>query len=172
MPHSMTLREIKIEDKDLFIAAIQKSESLHYPWVTAPKNSEEFEAYIKNYEGDQSKSFLLVDNFENIAGVFNINQIVRGLLQSGYLGFYAIEGYAGQGIMSLGLKLVLKKAFRELGLHRLEANIQPDNNRSINLVKNNGFKQEGYSPRYLKINGTWRDHERWAMTYEDWEFTK
>ena len=69
--------------------------------------------------------------------------------------------------MSAGLKLVLKKAFEELDLHRLEANIQPDNFRSINLVKNNGFKKEGFSPRYLKINGEWRDHERWAITHED-----
>ncbi len=66
------------------------------------------------------------------------------------------------------LSINFMKAFEELGLHRLEANIQPDNLKSINLVKNNGFKKEGVSPRYLKINGEWRDHERWAITYEDW----
>jgi RimJ/RimL family protein N-acetyltransferase len=69
--------------------------------------------------------------------------------------------------MSSGLKLVLNEFFNEMKLHRLEANIQPENIRSINLVKNNGFRKEGYSPCYLKINNEWRDHERWAITLED-----
>ncbi len=168
---AITLREPVIQDKTLFLKAMNQSQPLHDPWVSPPKTSEEFDVYIHKYaeNQDQNKSFLLLNQSGNIAGVFNINQIVRGFLQSGYLGFYAVEGYAGQGYMSAGLKLVLKKAFEELGLHRLEANIQPDNFRSINLVKKNGFKKEGFSPRYLKINGEWRDHERWAMTYEDFE---
>lgn len=69
--------------------------------------------------------------------------------------------------MSAGLKLVLKKVFNELQLHRLEANIQPENMTSIWLVKKNGFRYEGFSPRYLKINNIWCGHERWAMTVED-----
>lgn len=171
---SITLRAPVLQDKILFLEAMTQNQSLHHPWVSAPKTSEEFEIYIQKYSADQNqnKSFLLLDLSENsagnIAGVFNINEIVRGGFQSGYLGFYSVEGYAGKGMMSAGLKLVLKKAFEELGLHRLEANIQSDNFRSTNLVKNNGFKKEGFSPRYLKINGEWRDHERWAMTYEDW----
>ena len=70
--------------------------------------------------------------------------------------------------MSAGLKLLFSKAFEELKLHRIEANIQPENLGSIKLVEHHGFKKEGYSPRYLKINDTWCDHERWAITYEDW----
>lgn len=97
-----------------------------------------------------------------------MNEIVRGLFLSAYLGFYATADYAGKGYMSEGLNLVLKKAFTEINLHRLEANIQPNNTRSILLVQSKHFRQEGYSQRYLKINGEWRDHERWAITYEDW----
>jgi [ribosomal protein S5]-alanine N-acetyltransferase len=70
-------------------------------------------------------------------------------------------------MMSLGLELVLDRAFGELQLHRVEANIQPKNRRSIELVKRAGFRCEGLSPRYLKIAGRWRDHERWAITIED-----
>jgi ribosomal-protein-alanine N-acetyltransferase len=69
--------------------------------------------------------------------------------------------------MSAGLELVLGRAFGELELHRLEANIQPKNRRSIELVRRAGFRCEGLSPRYLKIAGRWRDHERWAITVED-----
>ncbi len=63
---------------------------------------------------------------------------------------------------------MIQLAFREYRLHRLEANIQPDNAPSIALVRGLGFELEGYSPRYLKIGGRWRDHERWAIRSETW----
>jgi ribosomal-protein-alanine N-acetyltransferase len=63
---------------------------------------------------------------------------------------------------------VITHAFNEMKLHRLEANIQPANAASRALVKALEFRREGFSPRYLKINGRWRDHERWAILSEDW----
>jgi ribosomal-protein-alanine N-acetyltransferase len=57
--------------------------------------------------------------------------------------------------------------FGDLGLHRVEANIQPGNTRSIGLVQRLGFEKEGFSRRYLKVGGEWRDHERWALLAED-----
>ena len=165
------IREPKIEDKNAFLQAMHRSRTLHYPWVHSPQTEEEFHHYLQRYQQDNQKSFLVCDPSGHIAGVFNVNEIVRGLFQSAYLGFYASADYAGKGYMSEGLNLVLKKAFTEMSLHRLEANIQPDNTRSILLVQSKHFRQEGYSPRYLKINGEWRDHERWAITYEDWKTT-
>jgi ribosomal-protein-alanine N-acetyltransferase len=70
--------------------------------------------------------------------------------------------------MAEGLALVLRQTFGPLKLHRLEANIQPGNDASKRLVERAGFEYEGYSPRYLKIGGRWRDHERWAITRERW----
>jgi ribosomal-protein-alanine N-acetyltransferase len=70
--------------------------------------------------------------------------------------------------MTEGLTLVLRHAFRRLGLHRLEPNIQPENLASRRLVRRLGFRKEGFSPRYLKIAGRWRDHERWAIVRETW----
>lgn len=167
--NSITIREPTLADEKAFITAMQRSKSLHHPWVKAPETPQEFNDYFKRYQQDNQKSFLICDELGNIAGVFNVNEIVRGLFQSAYLGFYVASDYSAQGYMNAGLKLVLNKIFNEMGLHRLEANIQPDNIRSINLVKNNGFRKEGYSPRYLKIDDEWRDHERWAVTYEDWK---
>jgi [ribosomal protein S5]-alanine N-acetyltransferase len=69
--------------------------------------------------------------------------------------------------MSAGIRAAIAKAFGTLRLHRLEANIQPDNDASRRLVRRLGFRLEGYSPRYLKIGGKWRDHERWALTAEE-----
>jgi ribosomal-protein-alanine N-acetyltransferase len=70
--------------------------------------------------------------------------------------------------MSQGLRAVLREVFRVHRLHRVEANIQPGNTASRELVRGLGFRQEGLSPRYLKVGGRWRDHERWALTVEDW----
>ena len=103
-----------------------------------------------------------------LAGVVNINEIVRGSFRSGYLGYYAFVPHAGQGYMSKGLRAVVSRAFGVLRLHRLEANIQPDNEPSRRLVQRLGFRYEGFSPRYLKVAGRWRDHERWALTAEEW----
>lgn len=98
-----------------------------------------------------------------IVGVVNISEIVRGAFRSGYLGYYAFRPFERSGLMTEGLSLVIGQAFRRLDLHRLEANIQPGNEASIRLVRRLGFRREGYSPRYLKIEGRWRDHERWAI---------
>jgi ribosomal-protein-alanine N-acetyltransferase len=103
-----------------------------------------------------------------MVGVINVSEIVGGVFRSGYLGYYAFVPHARHGFMGEGLALVITEAFRRRRLHRLEANIQPANRRSIRLVRALGFRREGFSPRYLKIFGRWRDHERWAILVEAW----
>jgi ribosomal-protein-alanine N-acetyltransferase len=97
----------------------------------------------------------------------NLSQIFRGNLQGAYLGFWASAEFTGQGYMAEGLQLVLHFAFKRLRLHRLEANVQPENQKSKALIKRSGFWYEGFSPRYLKVGGKWRDHERWAVVAEE-----
>ena len=99
---------------------------------------------------------------EALAGYVEITQIVQGAFRSAYLGYYAFAGHERQGLMKDGLQSVVRLAFSKLGLHRLEANMQPGNTASAALARACGFQREGYSPRYLKIRGRWRDHERWA----------
>ncbi len=98
-----------------------------------------------------------------LVGVINVSNVVRGALRSGYLGYYVFAGHAQQGLMREGLRAVVRYAFKTLKLHRLEANIQPNNKASLALAAVCGFRKEGFSPRYLKIGGRWRDHERWAL---------
>lgn len=169
---NVKVRELKHEDKDAFLAAMQRSQALHHPWVKAPTTPKEFDEYFKKFQQPNQKSYLVCHESGHIAGVINVSEIVMGLFQNAYIGFYVTADYAGKGYMSAGLKLVLKKVFQELDLHRIEANIQPENTLSIQLVKKNGFRYEGYSPRYLKINNEWRGHEHWAMTIEEYMIDK
>ncbi len=155
-----------------FLAAVVRSRRLHGAWVTAPSSSAEYRLYLKERMGPRQVKYFVCNEVGQICGVINVSEIVRGSFQSAYLGYYALAPHAGKGYMSAGLELLLGRAFGELGLHRLEANIQPKNRRSIELVRRAGFRCEGLSPRYLKIGGRWRDHERWAITVEDRQAVK
>jgi ribosomal-protein-alanine N-acetyltransferase len=151
-----------------FVALMQASAALHEPWGEYPTTPEKFDEYLRRRAMPDQDGFLVCERATGaIAGVININSIVRGCFQSGYLGYYAAAPFAGRGYMTEGLRLVTRYAFGELQLHRLEANIQPANVASIALVRRCGFRYEGYSPRYLRIGGEWRDHERWALLADD-----
>ena len=97
---------------------------------------------------------------------------MRGWFRSAYLGYYAFAPFAGQGYMTEAFGLALDHAFGKLRLHRVEANVQPGNRRSNALVVRVGFTREGYSRRYIRIAGRWRDHVRYAMLAEDWRALK
>ncbi len=156
-----------IEDMPEFLKKVKTSQYLHHPWVDPPSNEDKYNAYINRINQDNQKGFFIrLHTSNDIIGVININEIVRGCFQSGYLGFYVFSGYEGKGYMSEGLKLVISHAFNNLNLHRLEANIQPDNTKSIKFIKQHHFRNEGFSPKYLKINNVWKDHERFAITAE------
>lgn len=156
-------------DEAEFLAAVGRSHPLHHPWVKAPGTPEAFETYVMKQESGRFISFLMwLDRPSALVGVANLSEIVLGSFRSAYLSYYAFTPHAGRGLMKDGVAQVITHAFTTLKLHRLEANIQPRNLRSKALVKTLGFRREGFSPRYLKINGRWRDHERWAILSEDW----
>ncbi len=165
MPASrIYLRAPQLEDQREFLQRMAGSQALHKPWVVAKWSPKGFREYVERMSGTSHCALLVcLKDTDEISGVFNISNIVRGGFQSAFLGYYAFAGFEGQGLMREGLKAVVRHAFKELSLHRLEANIQPGNGPSIALVKACGFRLEGYSPRYLKIGGRWRDHERWAI---------
>jgi [ribosomal protein S5]-alanine N-acetyltransferase len=155
-------------DRAEFVRLARASRGLHRPWVYAPETGRQFDAYLARSRMESERCFLVCRRDDELAGVFNLSQIAYGSFQSAYLGYYAFAPSAGRGLMAEGLALVLRHTFSALRLHRLEANIQPGNEASRRLVERAGFEYEGYSPRYLKIGGRWRDHERWAITREAW----
>jgi ribosomal-protein-alanine N-acetyltransferase len=155
-----------------FLRLVALSRHLHRNRVTPPDTPERYNEYLRQAHGARQENFLVVDKISGeLAGVVNINDIVRGQFQSAYLGYYAFSPHAGTGLMRQGLHKVITYSFRILRLHRLEANMMPDNKRSIALVEGLGFRLEGMSPRYLKICGRWQDHQRWAILAEEWRPT-
>ncbi len=152
-----------------FLAAVRRSRTLHGQWASPPRTKQAFDAYLARLRHPTHISHWLVEHESGeLVGVVNLNEIVRGSFQSAYLGYYLFSPHEGRGYMTEGLRLVLRRVFGELGLHRVEANIQPDNERSLRLVERLGFSREGHSPRYLKVGGKWCDHQRWALIAEDW----
>lgn len=164
------LRPPSKKDAAELLALNRASVQFHRGLVSPPKTEEEYTAFLDRAQKDDSACFLICCQTDKaIVGTVNLSQIFRGGFQSAYVGYYIGVTYAGDGYMTEALQLMLRYAFKTLKLHRLEANIQPGNTASIALVRRAGFTQEGFSKHYLKIGGRWRDHERWAITVEDWK---
>ncbi|MFB7786430.1 GNAT family N-acetyltransferase [Streptomyces vinaceus] len=165
------LRPFRLADGPEFTARVHESQHLHHPWLNPPATIEEYEAYAAPLiEAAGRVGFLVCERGTGaIAGFVNVNNIVYGAFDCGALGYGAFAHSAGRGLFREALRLVVAHAFTPgdgggLGLHRLEANIQPDNAASLALVRGAGFRKEGFSPDFLFVDGAWRDHERWAIT--------
>ncbi|HEX6039283.1 GNAT family protein [Longimicrobium sp.] len=163
------IRSPRADDAAEWIELVRASRRFHAPWISAASTPEAFEAFLRRNEAAEFEAFVICRRHDGaIVGSTNLSQIFMGPFRSAYMGYWAGAPYAGQGYMTEGVGLVLTHAFRAMGLHRVEANLQPENAASRALVQRLGFTQEGYSPRYLKIAGRWRDHERWAILSENW----
>jgi ribosomal-protein-alanine N-acetyltransferase len=163
------VRQLRAEDQGIFLAMVAASRSLHAPWTYPPADPTAFRALVARGGSDDFVSLAgWCTDDRTLVAMVNLSQIVRGSFQSCYCGFYANAATAGKGLTRETLELSLRYAFTTQGLHRIEANVQPSNAASLRLVRRVGFRREGYSPRYLHIDGAWRDHERFAITAEEW----
>ena len=150
------------------LALHRASRSFHRGKASPPVTIAAYRRYLARCERPDFIGLLIrLRKDDAIVGALELSQIARGNFKSAFLGYHVGASFRGQGYMTEALQLAMRHAFRLLKLHRLEANIQPANRPSIELVKRLGFKREGYSRRYLKISGRWRDHERWAILAED-----
>lgn len=161
--NNVYIRHVRPQDRREFLALMCASKALHMPWITPPLNQATFAQYIARTNREDHEGFVVARYSDDaIVGVVNLNNIVRGSFLSASLGYYVGAPYLGQGYMLDGLNLVKNHAFTALQLHRLEANIQPTNERSLKLVQRAGFVREGIAPAFLFLDGAWRDHERWS----------
>ena len=105
---------------------------------------------------------------QRVAGEVNLNNVVRGAMQSGTIGYWIDRHHAGQAYVAEGVGLLMQFAFEQLGLHRVEICIVPRNTNSRRVMEKLDIRDEGVALRYLEINGVWEDHIRYAMTIEEW----
>jgi [ribosomal protein S5]-alanine N-acetyltransferase len=163
-------------DKPEYVRLREESEAWLRPWEPTPPPDTEpatpeaaFDRLMRTADTRESQRFLIARLSDGaLVGQVSLNHVYRGPFLNAVAGYWIGAPYARRGYMREGLTLSLRHAFGVMGLHRVEANIIPGNAASIALVRGQGFRLEGLSPRYLRIAGRWQDHERWAMTAEEW----
>lgn len=163
------LRKPTRADGEEFVRRARASHHHLRPFVYVAEDLAAYRHWLAHGSRPEVEQFLVCDRADDgVAGFVNLNHIVRGTLQQASAGWAAFVPYAGRGHLTDGLELTLEVAFRQLRLHRVEANIQPTNPRSRALALRCGFRFEGYSPQLMKVGGEWRDHERWAIRTDLW----
>lgn len=166
-------RLIASDDAPALAEYYRRNREAHQPWTpifpeeffTERFQREKIAQYMQRHDQGQEYRFALV-RAEAIIGLINLNAVERGPFQNGRFGFSIDAGYESKGIMTSALRRIIEYAFSELGLHRLEANILPHNQRSRRVLEKCGFAKYGFSPRYLQINGAWEDHENYMLLNE------
>jgi ribosomal-protein-alanine N-acetyltransferase len=167
---SVLLTRVTPKDRADLVRANRESRTYHHPWAEPFTDEAGFDAWLtRSLIGPHVQLVARDTASQDVIGVVNINEIVGGAFQSAYLGYYGMVRHAGRGRMTEAVAQAVAFAFTDLGLHRLEANIQPENHRSLELVRRLGFQKDGFSRRYLRIGGAWRDHERWALLADEWD---
>jgi [ribosomal protein S5]-alanine N-acetyltransferase len=152
-----------------FAELMTASEPCFREFLPKFKGRRQFNDYLGRCKREDFFGFLICRKADGLlVGNINLFNLFRRNLQSATVGYFVGAPHVRQGYATEALQLLLRFAFRKMNLHRVEANIQPGNLPSIALVKRAGFSNEGLSPRYLKIRGKWRDHERWGLLAEKW----
>jgi len=108
-----------------------------------------------------------IDVAGRFAGQVTVNNIVRGSAQFASVGYWLDQEHAGRGVMPLAVAMVIDHCFSTAGLHRIEIAIRPENSNSLRVVEKLGVREVGYAPKFLHIDGAWRDHRLYAVTVEE-----
>lgn len=164
------LKKISLHDEHDFLFAARASRELHKDRVEVPCTARAFRRYASEMRTSDDIAFLVRRrDTSELAGVIELQDIFMGNFCNAYVIYYAFSDHTQQGLMREALTEVISIAFGKLRLHRLEANIQPENHASRRLAKACGFQKEGVSLQFLKKGGEWRDHERWALLSTDFQ---
>ena len=137
--------------------------------LTRPSFRRRLERQEREREEDQAYSFLMFRAHDDVLlGGATLGHVKRGVAQSVVLGYWMGEPHAGQGWMAKAARALLRHAFLEMHLHRVEAACAPNNDRSRRLLEKLGFQREGFARAYLLIDGAWQDHLLFAMLERDY----
>lgn len=111
--------------------------------------------------------FLFTEDEQRLIGGLTLGNVRRGVTQAATLGYWLGAMHTGRGYMTRAVGALVRHAFDELRLHRIEASCMPANSASLRVLERNGFLREGLARRYLKIDGEWRDHILLARLIDD-----
>ncbi|WP_189114457.1 GNAT family N-acetyltransferase [Pilimelia terevasa] len=175
------LRPYQRADADAWVALRRRNEQWLTPWEPTPPRSwadANSAAGFRLVHTAQRRAglrgdamtfavCLREDGGERLVGHLNLGNIVRRAFCSTFAGYWVDHRVAGRGVMPTALALAVDHAFGPGGLHRVEVNIRPENTASRRVVEKLGFREEAHHPRYLHIDGAWRDHVGYALTTED-----
>jgi [ribosomal protein S5]-alanine N-acetyltransferase len=168
------LRPIRYRDAGAWREVRDRNADWLRPWeATAPGDAAAqvpFWAWVRHLkvEAAGGRALPFVVTYEGrLAGQLTVGGLTMGSLRSAYIGYWVDRAVAGRGVIPTAVALTTDHCFRAVGLHRVEVNIRPENVASRRVVEKLGFREEGLRPRYLHIDGSWRDHLSYALTVED-----
>lgn len=169
------LRPISQKDRDVWRRTRQANAAWLGRWdATAPSHAHaqprSFASMVRQMRSEARAGRQLpfaVEYDGRFVGQVTLSNIVRGSAQFGSIGYWVDEAYAGRGIITLSVALVIDHCFGPVGLHRVEVAIRPENSSSLRVVQKLGINEVGYAPRFLHIDGDWRDHRIFAVTREE-----
>ncbi len=173
----VALRAPRMSDAPRLIDVRQRSWRFLSPWMPVPDpgaeevqaNRRQIHRQRREWQEDKAYPLFIVDRLtDQVVGRVAFNNVVRGVFQNAYLGYWIDVQHARKGLMTEALRLAMGAAFGPMGLHRLQAAIIPRNTASLAVIRKAGFRQEGLAERYLRIAGEWEDHVIFALTAEEW----
>ncbi|MDJ0318789.1 MULTISPECIES: GNAT family N-acetyltransferase [Arthrobacter] len=176
----LVLRPIKLGDKAEWVRVRNRNSTWLQPWEASnPGGQGELPTYsgmvrVLNRQAREAAAlpFIITERIPSqrrpaIVGQLTVSSIMWGSAMSATLGYWVDQGRAGRGIVPTAVAMATDHCFQQLGLHRMEINIRPENAASLRVVEKLGFRDEGLRPRLLHINGQWADHRSFALTSEE-----
>ncbi|MGE5703460.1 MAG: GNAT family N-acetyltransferase [Clostridia bacterium] len=172
----ISLRHLALSDADALWALRCRNRTFFQPFEPIRPEShftlegQQSEITISMESANQGHSYffgIILHESNELIGRISLTSIARGPFQNANLGYYLDQQYNGKGYATEAVSLCTQFAFREAGLHRIQAAVMPRNIASIRVLEKVGFRQEGMAKHYLQINGVWEDHNLYALTVED-----
>lgn len=137
---------------------------MHHGLIYAPTTPVEFDEYAARFDGINAIGLVArLNTAKTLVGFVNIRNIARVGRATGRLGYGGFTAHSGHGYVAEAVRLTVRYAFEELGLDRLEADIQAANTPSRKVVEQAGFRRDSAAPVAIRIAGEWREHERWVI---------
>ena len=166
----LTLGRVVRGDAAELTAANRRNRDRHLPWIAPPTDETGFTGWFQGALTGPHVNLVAREAATGaVVGVVCLENVVGGAFWSCDLSYYGMAGFEGRGLMTGALRLALRHAFGQLGLHRVEAAVRPENARSRRLLQRLGFRHEGSAPEYLFVDGAWRDHDRFGLLRREFD---